>query len=110
MQSKMLDLTKDGVNRVHGNLVLSGVTDQTLSVGEGNIGRGSPVTLVIGNDLNTIVLPDTNARVGSSEIDSDSRTFSLAGHYGSCETVIARKKRRRKKKRRSGKKRGETRL
>ena len=81
-KAKEMDLTKDSVYRVHGDLVLSSITNQTLGVGESNIGRSSPVTLVIGNDLNTVMLPDTNARVGGSEIDSDSRTFSLAGHYG----------------------------
>lgn len=81
MQDKKLDLTKNGVNWVHGDLVLGSITDQTLGVGEGNVGRGGPVTLIISNDLNTVVLPDTNARVGGSEIDSDSRTFSLAGHF-----------------------------
>lgn len=45
---------------VHGNLVLCSIADETLALREGDIGRGRPVTLVIGDDLNTIVLPDTD--------------------------------------------------
>jgi len=45
---------------IHGNLVLCSVADQTLVIGEGDIRRGCAVSLVVGDDLNTIVLPDTN--------------------------------------------------
>jgi hypothetical protein len=44
---------------IHGNLVLCSIADQTLVVGEGNIRRGRSITLVVGDDLDTIVLPDT---------------------------------------------------
>lgn len=83
------------VVRVHGDLVLRGVTDETLVVGERDIRWGSPVTLVVGDDLDTVILPDTNTptrianpkistkkqvtqkrkkkdvRVGGAEIDTD---------------------------------------
>ena len=36
---------EDGVGRVHGDLVLRGVADQTLSVCEGDVRRGRSVTL-----------------------------------------------------------------
>lgn len=49
------------VVRVHGYLVLCGITDETFGVGERDIGRSRPITLVIGDDLDTIVLPDTDA-------------------------------------------------
>lgn len=49
------------VLRVHGDLVLCSVADQTLVIGEGDIRRSCAVSLVVGDDLNTIVLPDTNA-------------------------------------------------
>ena len=42
---------EDGIDRVHGDLVLRGVTDETLAVGEGDIGGGGAVTLVVGDDL-----------------------------------------------------------
>lgn len=74
-------LTEDGVDGVHGNLVLGGVTDETLGVREGNIRRRRSVTLVVGDDLNTVVLPHSDARVCGSEIDSDSGPLSFASHY-----------------------------
>ena len=39
-------------SRVHGDSVF-----KTLIIGEGDIGRSCAVSLVIGDDLNTIVLP-----------------------------------------------------
>lgn len=45
---------------VHSDLVFCGITDQTLGVGESDIGGCCAVTLVIGNDLNTIILPNTD--------------------------------------------------
>lgn len=47
--------------RVHGDLVLCGVTDETLVIGEGDIGGRGSVSLVVGNDFYTVVLPDTDA-------------------------------------------------
>ena len=42
---------EDGVGRVDGGLVLGGVADKALRVGEGDVGRGGAVTLVVGDDL-----------------------------------------------------------
>jgi len=76
--------------RVHGDLVLSSVTDQTLGVGERDVRRGSATTLVVGNDFNATIFPDAdttgketslsslpsmireNSRVGCAEIDTNS--------------------------------------
>ena len=53
---------------VHGDLVLGSVTDETLIFEEGDIrGRGA-VTLVVGDDLNSIVLPDTDAAEEDGQI------------------------------------------
>ena len=46
--------------RVHGGLVLGGVADETLVLREGDIRGGSSVTLVVGDDFDTVVLPDTD--------------------------------------------------
>ena len=64
---------EDGVVRVHGDLVLGGISDEALVVGETDVGGGGAVSLVVGDDLNAVVLPDTDARVGGSEIDSAER-------------------------------------
>lgn len=45
---------------VHGDLVLCSIADETLALRERDIGRSGPVTLVIGDDFNTIVLPNTD--------------------------------------------------
>lgn len=42
---------EDGVLRVHSSLVLGGLTDQTLLVGERDEGGGSVATLIVGNWL-----------------------------------------------------------
>lgn len=40
---------EDGVGGVHGSLVLSGLTDQTLLSSEGNERRGGEATLLVGD-------------------------------------------------------------
>jgi hypothetical protein len=42
---------EDGVLGVHGDLVLGGITNQTLGVGETDEGRSGSVALVVGNDI-----------------------------------------------------------
>jgi hypothetical protein len=63
-------MTKEASNsrvvRVHRHLVLCGITDETFGVRERNIGGGRPVTLVVGDDLDTIILPDTDATVADA--------------------------------------------
>ena len=62
---------EDGVVRVHGDLVLGGITDQTLGVSEGNERRSGAVALVVGNDIASVLSEDTHARVRGTEIDTD---------------------------------------
>jgi len=52
---------EDGVLGVHSRLVLGGVADEALRVGERNPRRGGAVALVVGNDLAALLLPDADA-------------------------------------------------
>jgi len=70
---------EDSVVGVHGDLVLGGITDKTLGVGESNERGGSTVTLVVGDDLNAVITEHTHTGVGGTQIDTDS-----GGH---CECV-----------------------
>jgi hypothetical protein len=62
---------EDGVVGVHGDLVLGGISDKSLRVVESNVGRGGSVTLVVGNDFDSVVLPDSDTGVGGTEINSN---------------------------------------
>ena len=54
---------EDCVLWVGGELVFGSVADQTLALGgEGHVGGGDPITLVISDDLNTAILVHTNTR------------------------------------------------
>jgi len=68
---------EDGVGGVSGSLVLGSITDESLIFGECNVGGGGVKTLVVGNDLNLVVHPDSDAGVGGSKVDSDS---GFCGH------------------------------
>jgi len=70
---------EDGVLGVSGNLGLGGISDETLLFGEGNVRGGGVDTLIVGNDFDLIVLPDSDAGVGGTEIDTDSN-FNLFNH------------------------------
>ena len=43
------------------HLVLGGITDESLSVSEGHIGRSGSVALVVGNNFHSVVFPNTDA-------------------------------------------------
>ena len=61
---------ENSVVGVHGDLVLGGISNESLRVVEGNVGRGGSVTLVVGNDFDSVVLPDSDTGVGGTEINS----------------------------------------
>lgn len=63
---------EDRVDEVHRDLVLRGVTDETLDVGERVIGRGGPVILDVGDNIDMVVLLDSDTQICDSEIDSNS--------------------------------------
>lgn len=97
-EDKILLDVKDGTLGVSGILVLRGVTDEALLIGEGNVGRGDTVSLVIDENLDLAVLHHTNTtaievsksmvvkslrrqnlRVGGSQIDTNNLTIALRG-------------------------------
>ena len=57
---KTLDV-EDGAERVGRSLVLGGVTNESLIIGEGDIRRGNTVSLVVDENLNLALLHHTNA-------------------------------------------------
>jgi hypothetical protein len=57
---------EDGVAGVHGSIVLGGLTNQTLLVGEGDERRSGEGTLLVGNDFDIATLVDGNAGVGGT--------------------------------------------
>ena len=71
-------LTKNCIDRVHGDLVLGRITNETLGVSEADVRGCGAVTLVIRNDLDAVMLPHADTRVGSTKIDTDSRP--VLGH------------------------------
>jgi hypothetical protein len=86
---------KDSVVRVHGDLVLGGITNKTLRVSETNIRGGGTVTLIVGNDFDTIVLPDTNTRVATFIVKTRTITFGFLITYvvpKSIPTMVIKKK------------------
>jgi len=62
---------EDSVCGISGGLIFGCVTDQSFFFCKGDVGGGSVDTLIVSYDFDTLVLPDTYARVGSSEIDAD---------------------------------------
>ena len=45
------------------------ITNQTLvALGKGNVRRGGTVTLVVGDDFNAVVGPETDTRVGGTQV------------------------------------------
>jgi hypothetical protein len=69
---------EDGVLRVHRGLVLGGVADHALRLREGDERRGGAVTLVVGDDLDAVILPDADARVRGAEVNAHSRSLNFA--------------------------------
>ena len=62
---------EDGVDGVTGSLVLGGVSDEALFLSEGNVRGGGVEALIVSNDFDLVVLPDTDAGVGGAEINSN---------------------------------------
>ena len=73
---------EDCVCRVHGDLVLCGITNETLGICEGDERGGGAVALVVGDDFDAVIAKDAYAGEGGSEIDADG-----GGH--DCGVVVA---------------------
>lgn len=65
------------VHGVSGHLVLGRVAYQTLGFGETHVGWGRAVTLIIGNDFNTVVHPNSDTGVSGSKIYTDANSFNF---------------------------------
>lgn len=73
-------ITENGVIGIHGDLVLSGIPDETLGFREGHIAGRRAVPLVVGDDLDLAVLEDADAGISRAKIDTNRgcfRHFSL---------------------------------
>jgi len=67
---------ENSVGGVHSDLILSSISNQTLLVIESNIGRGGSISLIVGNDFHTIILPYTNTTVCGTKIDTHRCSFN----------------------------------
>ncbi|KAK3035052.1 hypothetical protein RJ639_034842 [Escallonia herrerae] len=79
----------DGGNWIHGDLVLLRIADEPLRVVEGNVRRSRPVALVVGDDLDAVVLPHADARVGRAEIYPDRESVSFSGTKAEALVMIS---------------------
>jgi hypothetical protein len=100
-KKKVLLDVENGALGVGGVLVLGGITDEALLIGESNIGRGDTVSLVVDKNLDLAVLHHTNTtaikvsqpstssghcrkskdyiRVGGSQINTNNVAVALRG-------------------------------
>lgn len=62
---------EDGIKRVSSSLIFSRITNKTLVFSESYVRWSGVETLIISDDFNFVVCPDTNTRVCGSEINTD---------------------------------------
>ena len=51
---------EDSVVWVFGSLVFGSISNQSFSLGEGDIRWSGPISLVVGNDFDSVILPDSD--------------------------------------------------
>jgi hypothetical protein len=62
---------EDGVDGVFGDLILGSISNESFSFSEADIGWGGSVSLIVSDDLNSLILPDAYTRVGGAEVNTD---------------------------------------
>ena len=72
---------EDSVGRVHGRLGLCGVTNEALGFSEGNVGRCGSIALIVCDDFDAVILPNSNAAVGRAKVDADGFSFRDGCHF-----------------------------
>ena len=78
---------EDGVGWVSSGLILSSISDESFFFGEGNV-RGSGVeSLIVGDNLDLVVHPHSDAGVCGSEINSDSGV-RWGSHFEYCSVLV----------------------
>lgn len=83
----VLDI-KDGVDRVHGGLVLGRLTNEALLLGEGDERGGGEATLLVGDDLDIGTLVRGNARVGGAW--TSRRWSAMTPNFGPAQSASGR--------------------
>ena len=73
---------------IPGDPILCSVTDQTLIVREGHIGRCGVIGVIVGYNLDMIVLPDANATEREVGQKIYPRNATQAGHLRICGAKI----------------------
>lgn len=77
----LLDI-EDGVDGVHGGLVLGGLTDQSLGLSEGHERRGGERTLLVGDDLDIGALVGGHTGVGGTCCDEEKKKLAIVPFHG----------------------------
>jgi len=65
---------EDSVDGVLSNLVFGSISNESFSLSECDIGWGGSVSLIVGDDLNSLILPDADAGVGGTQINTNGFT------------------------------------